>query len=39
MKKKKIVMAAVMMALTLSSSTLVYGETLVQSTEVAADTA
>ena len=39
MKKKKIVMAAVMMALTLSSSTMVYGETIEQSTEVAADTA
>ena len=39
MKKKKIVMAAVMMALTLASSTMVYGETIEQSTEVAADTA
>ena len=39
MKKKKIVMAVVMMALTLSSSTMVYGETIEQSTEVAADTA
>ena len=39
MKKKKIVMATVMMALTLSSSTMVYGETIEQSTEVAADTA
>ena len=39
MKKKKIVMAAVMMALILSSSTMVYGETIEQSTEVAADTA
>ena len=39
MKKKKIVMAAVMMALTFSSSTMVYGETIEQSTEIAADTA
>ena len=39
MKKKKNVMAAVMMALTFSLSTMVYGETIEQSTEIAADTA